>query len=82
MGRLWARGRSNWVVFVGAGLMCRSLDLRRLCRAAGAFVEHERWWRHPQLGLVTRQADWSRGEFDITVEDNSDTLDLASDRLR
>ena len=52
-----------------------------LRRAAGAF-EPVRWLRRLRSAqLVTRRAVLSRGEFVITVECNSDTLNVVSDRL-
>ena len=53
-----------------------------LRRAAGAMVEPVRWPRRlGSVSLVTRRAVRCRGEIVITVGDNSDTLDFASDRL-
>ena len=65
----------------GGGAVCWRVGGLR--RAAGAAVEPVRWWRRlGQPRLVTRWAVRVRGEFVITVEGyNSDTLDLASDRL-
>ena len=78
-----------WLMWGGSSVLGAGHDAvvgeegEGLRRAAGAIVEPVRWLR--RLGsalLVTRRAVRSRGEIVITVEDNSDTLDFASDRLQ